>query len=140
MTATSEAYTPPNGDAPAVRAGVGVSLPSGESLPSDTTSVSALLNQRLSLLPEATVPELSAISTTQVETPQFSDPNRAYRWNRNNYSKRRRKIDIWSFFLTFLMVPGSMARSGAILVAILRQNKRRGGGDKQFGFGIRFWN
>ncbi len=28
--------------------------------------------------------------------------NRTYRWNRTNYSKRRRTIDIWSFFLTFL--------------------------------------
>ena len=28
--------------------------------------------------------------------------HRTYKWNRTNYSKRRRKIDIWSFFLTFL--------------------------------------
>jgi predicted unusual protein kinase regulating ubiquinone biosynthesis (AarF/ABC1/UbiB family) len=34
--------------------------------------------------------------------PQFSSDSRTYRWNRNNYSKRRRKIDIWLFFLTFL--------------------------------------
>jgi predicted unusual protein kinase regulating ubiquinone biosynthesis (AarF/ABC1/UbiB family) len=33
---------------------------------------------------------------------QPSGNNRTYRWNRNNYSKRRRKLDIWSFFLTFL--------------------------------------
>jgi predicted unusual protein kinase regulating ubiquinone biosynthesis (AarF/ABC1/UbiB family) len=33
---------------------------------------------------------------------QFSSDNRTYRWNRTNYSKRRRTIDIWSFFLTFL--------------------------------------
>jgi predicted unusual protein kinase regulating ubiquinone biosynthesis (AarF/ABC1/UbiB family) len=34
--------------------------------------------------------------------PQFSSDSRTYRWNRNNYSKGRRKIDIWLFFLTFL--------------------------------------
>jgi predicted unusual protein kinase regulating ubiquinone biosynthesis (AarF/ABC1/UbiB family) len=34
--------------------------------------------------------------------PQFSSDSRTYRWNRNNYSQRRRKIDIWLFFLTFL--------------------------------------
>ncbi len=33
---------------------------------------------------------------------QPSGNNPTYRWNRNNYSKRRRKLDIWSFFLTFL--------------------------------------
>ena len=66
MTATSEAYMPPSGD-------------------------------RLSLPPEANVSELSVISMPQIATdPQFSGDNRAYRWNRNNYSKRRRKIDIWS--------------------------------------------
>ena len=34
--------------------------------------------------------------------PLLEGNNRTYRWNRTNYSKRRRKIDIWSFFLTFL--------------------------------------
>lgn len=39
----------------------------------------------------------------QIETdPQSSSDSRNYRWNRTNYSKRRRTIDIWSFFLTFL--------------------------------------
>ncbi|AFY92048.1 putative unusual protein kinase [Chamaesiphon minutus PCC 6605] len=58
---------------------------------------------RLSLPPEANVSELSAISMPQIVTdPQMSNDNRAYRWNRTNYSKRRRTIDIWSFFLTFL--------------------------------------
>ena len=72
MTATSEAYTPLNGDG-------------------------------LSLLPEATVPELSVTSMPQIVTDsQLSDDRRAYRWNRNNYSKRRRKIDIWTFFISFL--------------------------------------
>ncbi len=33
---------------------------------------------------------------------QSSGNNRVYRWNRTNYSKRRRTIDIWAFFLTFL--------------------------------------
>jgi predicted unusual protein kinase regulating ubiquinone biosynthesis (AarF/ABC1/UbiB family) len=31
-----------------------------------------------------------------------SRSDRTYRWNRTNYSKRRRTIDIWAFFLTFL--------------------------------------
>jgi predicted unusual protein kinase regulating ubiquinone biosynthesis (AarF/ABC1/UbiB family) len=34
--------------------------------------------------------------------PQSGSNNRTYRWNRTNYSKRRRTIDIWAFFLTFL--------------------------------------
>jgi predicted unusual protein kinase regulating ubiquinone biosynthesis (AarF/ABC1/UbiB family) len=34
--------------------------------------------------------------------PQSGGNNRTYRWNRTNYSKRRRTIDIWAFFLTFL--------------------------------------
>ncbi len=34
--------------------------------------------------------------------PQSSNDSRSYRWNRTNYSKRRRTIDIWAFFLTFL--------------------------------------
>jgi predicted unusual protein kinase regulating ubiquinone biosynthesis (AarF/ABC1/UbiB family) len=92
VTATSEAYTPPNDDASTI--GVG-SLPIG--------AITESRFQQLSLLTEATVPELPSISTAQVETePQFGNSNPAYRWNRNNYSKRRRKIDIWSFFLTFL--------------------------------------
>jgi predicted unusual protein kinase regulating ubiquinone biosynthesis (AarF/ABC1/UbiB family) len=33
---------------------------------------------------------------------QSGGNNRTYRWNRTNYSKRRRTIDIWAFFLTFL--------------------------------------
>jgi predicted unusual protein kinase regulating ubiquinone biosynthesis (AarF/ABC1/UbiB family) len=33
---------------------------------------------------------------------QLGGDNRTYRWNRTNYSKRRRTIDIWAFFLTFL--------------------------------------
>ena len=33
---------------------------------------------------------------------QLGGNNRTYRWNRTNYSKRRRTIDIWAFFLTFL--------------------------------------
>ncbi len=72
MTATSEAYAPSSGDL-------------------------------LSLPLQANVSELSVISMPQiVPEPQPSSDNRAYRWNRHNYSKRRRKIDIWSFFLTFL--------------------------------------
>jgi predicted unusual protein kinase regulating ubiquinone biosynthesis (AarF/ABC1/UbiB family) len=52
---------------------------------------------------EATVLESSVISTPQIVTElQSSANNRAYRWNRNNYSKRRRTFDIWLFFLTFL--------------------------------------
>ncbi len=39
----------------------------------------------------------------QIDTdPLPSNHNRTYRWNRTNYSRRRRKLDIWSFFLTFL--------------------------------------
>jgi predicted unusual protein kinase regulating ubiquinone biosynthesis (AarF/ABC1/UbiB family) len=34
--------------------------------------------------------------------PQSRSDSRTYRWNRTNYSKRRRTIDIWAFFLTFL--------------------------------------
>jgi predicted unusual protein kinase regulating ubiquinone biosynthesis (AarF/ABC1/UbiB family) len=57
---------------------------------------------RLSL-PASALPELSAISMPQIATePQPSGNDRTYRWNRQNYSRRRRAFDIWSFFLTFL--------------------------------------
>jgi predicted unusual protein kinase regulating ubiquinone biosynthesis (AarF/ABC1/UbiB family) len=67
------------------------------------TSLPPIGGNRLSLPSETAVPESSVISMPQITTdPQFSSDSRAYRWNRNNYSKRRRKFDIWSFFLTFL--------------------------------------
>jgi predicted unusual protein kinase regulating ubiquinone biosynthesis (AarF/ABC1/UbiB family) len=34
--------------------------------------------------------------------PKFTDSNNNYRWNRENYSRRRRYIDIWYFVLSFL--------------------------------------
>jgi predicted unusual protein kinase regulating ubiquinone biosynthesis (AarF/ABC1/UbiB family) len=72
VTATSEAYVPSSGDL-------------------------------LSLSPQANVSESSIISMPQIVTEsQPNSDNRAYRWNRTNYSKRRRTIDIWSFFLTFI--------------------------------------
>jgi predicted unusual protein kinase regulating ubiquinone biosynthesis (AarF/ABC1/UbiB family) len=60
-------------------------------------------DNRSSLPPQDPVSELSIIAIPKLtpEPPPSSD-HRAYRWNRTNYSKRRRKIDIWSFFLTFL--------------------------------------
>jgi predicted unusual protein kinase regulating ubiquinone biosynthesis (AarF/ABC1/UbiB family) len=67
---------------------------SGDSQPEDRT-------QRLSIPPEAIVP-LSVISMPPIVTEPQQNSQRAYRWNRTNYSKRRRTIDIWSFFLTFL--------------------------------------
>ncbi|NET42513.1 ABC1 kinase family protein [Okeania sp. SIO2B3] len=39
-------------------------------------------------------------SMTKVSTKSYS--NKAYRWNRENYSRQRRYIDIWAFFLTWL--------------------------------------
>jgi predicted unusual protein kinase regulating ubiquinone biosynthesis (AarF/ABC1/UbiB family) len=57
---------------------------------------------RLSLLPGA-IPVSSIVSMPQTTIePQYSSDSRTYRWNRTNYSKRRRTIDIWAFFLTFL--------------------------------------
>ncbi|WP_373540582.1 ABC1 kinase family protein [Chamaesiphon sp.] len=80
MTAISEALPPSSGD----------------SQPEDRVA------QQLSIPPEATVP-LSVNSMPPIVTePQPNSQHRAYRWNRTNYSKRRRTIDIWSFFLTFL--------------------------------------
>jgi predicted unusual protein kinase regulating ubiquinone biosynthesis (AarF/ABC1/UbiB family) len=38
----------------------------------------------------------------QITTNYQFNNDRTYRWNRNNYSKRRRTFDIWLFFLTFL--------------------------------------
>jgi predicted unusual protein kinase regulating ubiquinone biosynthesis (AarF/ABC1/UbiB family) len=38
----------------------------------------------------------------QITTNHQFNSDRTYRWNRNNYSKRRRTFDIWLFFLTFL--------------------------------------
>ena len=65
--------------------------------------VPPIQGDRISLPPGTTVPESSVISMPKIATdPQFSSDNRTYRWNRTNYSKRRRTIDIWSFFLTFL--------------------------------------
>ncbi|PSB54218.1 hypothetical protein C7B77_18815 [Chamaesiphon polymorphus CCALA 037] len=88
MTAISEPCPSPSGDSAEERLLV-------------SSGVEA--STRLSLPPEATGSEASAISMPQIVTdPQMSNDNRAYRWNRNNYSKRRRTIDIWSFFLTFL--------------------------------------
>jgi predicted unusual protein kinase regulating ubiquinone biosynthesis (AarF/ABC1/UbiB family) len=88
VTAISEPCPSPSGDAADRR----LLVPNG---------VEA--STRLSMPPEATGSEASAISMPQIVTdPQMSNDNRAYRWNRTNYSKRRRTIDIWSFFLTFL--------------------------------------
>ena len=39
-------------------------------------------------------------SMTKAPTKSYSD--KAYRWNRDNYSRQRRYIDIWAFFLTWL--------------------------------------
>ncbi len=65
--------------------------------------VPPIQGDRMLLPPETTVLESSVISMSKTTTdPQFSSDNRTYRWNRTNYSKRRRTIDIWSFFLTFL--------------------------------------
>ncbi len=70
---------------------------------SPETDLLPIGSNRLSLPAEIAVPESSVISMPQITTdPQLSSDNRTYRWNRNNYSKRRRKFDIWSFFLTFL--------------------------------------
>jgi predicted unusual protein kinase regulating ubiquinone biosynthesis (AarF/ABC1/UbiB family) len=60
-------------------------------------------DNRLSLLPQDPVSELSIVAIPKITPePPPSGDNRAYRWNRTNYSKQRRAIDIWSFFLTFL--------------------------------------
>jgi predicted unusual protein kinase regulating ubiquinone biosynthesis (AarF/ABC1/UbiB family) len=70
---------------------------------SSETDLLPIGSNRLSLPAEIAVPASSVISMSQITTdPQLSSDNRTYRWNRNNYSKRRRKFDIWSFFLTFL--------------------------------------
>jgi predicted unusual protein kinase regulating ubiquinone biosynthesis (AarF/ABC1/UbiB family) len=60
-------------------------------------------DDRLSSPHPDTVSE-SAIIVIPKNTPEPppSNDNRSYRWNKVNYSKRRRKIDIWSFFLKFL--------------------------------------
>jgi predicted unusual protein kinase regulating ubiquinone biosynthesis (AarF/ABC1/UbiB family) len=96
VTAISEPYLPPQGDPPAEsplvphrQAGVNSSVE---------------VNPGLSLPSEATVSESSVISMPPILTlaPSIDTDNRAYRWNRTNYSKRRRKFDIWSFFITFL--------------------------------------
>ncbi len=58
---------------------------------------------RISLPLETTVLESSVISMPKIAIePQSRSDSRIYRWNRTNYSKRRRTIDIWTFFLTFL--------------------------------------
>jgi predicted unusual protein kinase regulating ubiquinone biosynthesis (AarF/ABC1/UbiB family) len=58
---------------------------------------------RISLPLETTILESSVISMPKIATdPQSRSDSRTYRWNRTNYSKRRRTIDIWAFFLTFL--------------------------------------
>lgn len=63
----------------------------------------AAISDRLSLPPATSEPESAVVATSPIEIePQPSGNNRTYRWNRNNYSKRRRTIDIWAFFLTFL--------------------------------------
>ena len=111
MTAISEPCLPTNSELPAESILVPADTPDRQSsaaaIPEARLSASEVADvaatQQLSSLPHATVPESSAISMPQIVTaPQPSSDNRAYRWNRINYSKRRRKFDIWSFFITFL--------------------------------------
>jgi predicted unusual protein kinase regulating ubiquinone biosynthesis (AarF/ABC1/UbiB family) len=96
VTAISEPYLPPQGD------------PHAESplVPHRQAGIegSVEVHPGLSLPSEATVSESSVISMPPIVTlePSIDTDNRAYRWNRTNYSKRRRKFDIWSFFITFL--------------------------------------
>ncbi len=60
-------------------------------------------DDRLSSPHQDTVSELAIVAIPQnTPEPPPSNDNRSYRWNKTNYSKRRRKIDIWSFFLRFL--------------------------------------
>lgn len=54
-----------------------------------------------SVATEAEPAKRSSRSSRQ-RTKSYSD--KAYRWNRENYSRRRRFIDIWSFVLTLLYV------------------------------------
>jgi predicted unusual protein kinase regulating ubiquinone biosynthesis (AarF/ABC1/UbiB family) len=94
VTAISEAYPPSNSDSPPV---------SPEERLRQNVRVASSASVENQLSAEANVSELSVISTPQIVTElQSSGDNRAYRWNRNNYSKRRRTFDIWLFFLTFL--------------------------------------
>jgi predicted unusual protein kinase regulating ubiquinone biosynthesis (AarF/ABC1/UbiB family) len=95
VTAISEPCLPPQGDPHAESPLVPHRQAGADS--------SVEVSQAISLSPSATVPESSAISMPQIVTEfQPHIDNRAYRWNRTNYSKRRRKFDIWSFFITFL--------------------------------------
>lgn len=50
--------------------------------------------------------ELEPAERSPRPVPQRAKPHsdKAYRWNRENYSRRRRYIDIWSFVLTLLYV------------------------------------
>ncbi len=60
-------------------------------------------DDRLSPPHQDTVSELEIVAIPQnTPEPPPSNDDRSYRWNKVNYSKRRRKIDIWSFFLKFL--------------------------------------
>jgi predicted unusual protein kinase regulating ubiquinone biosynthesis (AarF/ABC1/UbiB family) len=60
-------------------------------------------DDRLSSPHQDTVSELAIVTIPQnTPEPPPNNDNRSYRWNKVNYSKRRRKIDIWSFFLKFL--------------------------------------
>jgi predicted unusual protein kinase regulating ubiquinone biosynthesis (AarF/ABC1/UbiB family) len=111
VTAISEPCLPTNSELPAespiALTGTSQHQSSAAAMPEarlrSSAAAVAAATPRLSSLTNATVPESSAISMPQIVTdPQPSSDSRAYRWNRTNYSRRRRKFDIWSFFITFL--------------------------------------
>jgi predicted unusual protein kinase regulating ubiquinone biosynthesis (AarF/ABC1/UbiB family) len=60
--------------------------------------VSATTSLPLSLPSPDPILELSDSDMPQ----KFADSNHNYRWNRENYSRRRRYVDIWYFVLSFL--------------------------------------
>jgi predicted unusual protein kinase regulating ubiquinone biosynthesis (AarF/ABC1/UbiB family) len=46
--------------------------------------------------------EAPASTSTLPDMPTSYSPDKAYRWNSDRYSRRRRKFDIWYFVLSFL--------------------------------------
>ncbi len=65
---------------------------------------------------KATTPAAGAYAVSHGErsldyTPLKSDPTRAYRWSRENYSRNRRFIDIWAFVLKLMVAQWAYNKS-----------------------------
>lgn len=55
--------------------------------------------------------------------PKLEKGKKTYRWNRSNYSRLRRRIDIWTFVLILLFKLWRNSKNGLMLMVILRKKE-----------------